>query len=223
MMASMNGDGREALIRAGIRLLEHDGVEALRARRVTAEAGTSTMAVYTHFGGMTGLIDAIAAEAFAHFAQALTEAPQTDDPVADFFTGGIAYRRFALENPQRYQLMFGISSPKALTRTRADLTVTGSARRAERSVSFAALLNGVRRMIEAARIRDDGEVLMAGRLWSVGHGAVMLEMAGFFGHEDHGFTQILGPLIADVLVGMGDDRAKTTQSMVTAAAAAGLP
>ena len=219
----MNDGGREALITAGMRLLERDGLDALRARRVAAEVGTSTMAVYTHFGGMTGLLDAIAAEAFARFAQALTAAPQTDDPVADFFTGGIAYRRFALENPQRYQLIFGISSPEAITRTRADLTVTGSARRAERSVSFEALLNSVRRMIKAGRIRDDGEAVMAGRLWSLVHGAVMLEMAGFFGHEDHGFTQILGPLTADVLVGMGDDRAKTARSMVTAAAAAGLP
>jgi AcrR family transcriptional regulator len=219
----VNGGGREALIGAGMRLLEHEGLEALRARRVAAEAHTSTMAVYTHFGGMTGLLDAIAAQAFARFAQALTEAPQTDDPVADFFSSGIAYRRFALESPQRYQLIFGISSPEAITRSRADLTVTGSARHAERSVSFEALLRSVRRMIEAGRIRDDGEVVMAGRLWSLVHGAVMLEMAGFFGHEEHGFTQILGPLTLDVIVGMGDDRAKTIRSIVTAAAAAGLP
>lgn len=31
----------------------------------------------------------------------------------------------------------------------------------------------------------------------VKHGAVMLEMAGFFGHEGRGLTQVLGPLIID--------------------------
>jgi AcrR family transcriptional regulator len=222
-MASMAGGGREGLIEAGLRLVERDGVAALQARRVAAEIGTSTMAVYTHFGGMTGLLDAIAGEAFARFAQALTEVPQTDDPVADFFAMGVAYRRFALANPQRYQLIFGSSSPEAISRNRADLTVTGSAtRRGESSVSFDALLGAVRRMIAAGRIRDDGEVAIAGRLWSLVHGVVMLEMAGFFGHEGHALIQILGPLIVDVLVGMGGDRDRTTQSMLAAAAAAQL-
>ncbi|HZA12744.1 TetR/AcrR family transcriptional regulator [Mycobacterium sp.] len=215
----MSGGGREALIEAGIRLLERDGMEAMQARKIAAEIGASTMAVYTHFGGMTGLLDAVAGEAFARFTQALTEVPQTDDPVADFMAMGAAYRGFALANPQRYQLMFGVSSPEAITRNRTDLTVTGSATdRIERATSFHALLTAVRRMIAAGRIRDDGEPAIAGRLWSLIHGAVMLEMAGFFGHEDHGLTQILGPLTVDLLVGMGDERDKTMQSLLAAAA-----
>jgi AcrR family transcriptional regulator len=214
----MSGGPRERVIEAGVRLLERDGPQALQARRVAAEVGASTMAVYTHFGGMAGLVDAIAGEAFARFAQALTEIPQTDDPVADFFAMGTAYRRFALANPQRYQLIFGISSPETIARKRTDLTVTGSVTDgADRAASFEALLTVVRRMIAAGRIRDDGEVAIAGRFWSLVHGAVMLEMAGFFGHEDHGLTQILGPLTIDVLVGMGDDRDKTTTSMLAAA------
>jgi AcrR family transcriptional regulator len=214
-MASMSDDGRERLIEAGVRLLERDGPQALQARKVAAEIGASTMAVYTHFGSMTGLVDAIAGEAFARFAQALTEVPETDDPVADFFAMGAAYRRFALANPQRYQLIFGITSPEAVTRNRTDLTVTGLATdRVERAASFEALLTVVRRMIAAGRIRDDGERAIAGRMWSVVHGAVMLEMAGFFGHEGHALTQILGPLTVDVLVGLGDDRDKTTASLV---------
>jgi AcrR family transcriptional regulator len=214
-MASMSGNGRERLIEAGIRLLERDGQQALQARKVAAEIGASTMAVYTHFGGMSGLLDAIAGEAFTRFSQALTEVPETDDPVADFFAMGASYRRFALANPQRYQLIFGITSPEAITRNRTDLTVAGQATdRVERGASFDALLKVVRRMIAAGRIRDDGERAIAGRVWSLIHGAVMLEMAGFFGHEGHALTQILGPLTVDVLVGMGDDREKTTASLL---------
>jgi AcrR family transcriptional regulator len=219
-MASMGNGVREQLIQAGIRLLERDGLSALSARNVADEVGTSTMAVYTHFGGMTDLIDAIAGEAFIRFTQALTEVAQTDDPVADFLVMGIGYHRFALANPQRYQLIFGISSPATITGYRTDITVTGSAtKRAEWSVSFEALRNVVRRMIAAGRIRDDGELSIAGRLWSLIHGAVTLELAGFFGHEGHGLTQVLGPLTVDVLVGMGDDRDNVTQSMLTAATA----
>lgn len=215
----MSGGVREQLIEAGIQLLERDGAGALNVRNVAAQIGTSTMAVYTHFGGMAGLTEAIAGEVFVRFTEALTEVPQSDDPVADFLAMGIGYHRFALANPQRYQLIFGVSSPASITGYRTDITVTGSATdRAEWSVSFDSLRKVVRRMIAAGRIRDDGEPAIAGRLWSLIHGAVTLEMAGFFGHEGHGLSAILGPLTIDTLVGMGDDRDKVTQSMRTAAA-----
>ena len=70
----MSDGVREQLVEGGIALLERDGLARSSVRNVAAEVGTSTMAVYTHFGGMTGLIDAIAGEAFARFTQALTEA-----------------------------------------------------------------------------------------------------------------------------------------------------
>ena len=210
-------DVRARLIAGGIELLERDGLQALSVRNLAAEVGTSTMAVYTHFGGMTGVIDAVASEAFSRFTQALTDAPQTADPVADFFVMGTAYRAFALANPQRYQLIFGAASPATVTGHRTDLTSTGGAtQRGEWAASFQALRTAVRRMIDAGRIRDDGELTIAGRLWSLSHGAVMLELAGFFGHEGHGLTQILGPLSVDTLVGMGDVREQTMQSLDTA-------
>lgn len=206
---------REQLVAAGIRLLERDGLSAVNVRNVAAEVGTSTMAVYTHFDGMAGLIDAIAGEAFVRFTAALTDVPATDDPVTDFFAMGLSYHQFAVANPQRYQLIFGISSPASITGYRADITVTGSAtNRSEWAASFDALRNVVRRMIAAGRIRDDGELVIAGRLWSLIHGAVMLELAGFFGSEGHGLSQILGPLTVDTLVGMGADREETTQSLL---------
>ena len=115
-------DVREQLVEAGIRILEQGGLPALSARKLAAETGTSTMAVYTHFGGMAGVVDAIAREAFVRFTRALTEVEQTDDPVADFFVMGSRYREFALANPQRYQMMFGTSSPPSLAGYRTDLT-----------------------------------------------------------------------------------------------------
>lgn len=212
----------DRLVAAGVRLMERDGLAALSARGVAAEAGTSTMAVYTHFGGMTGLLDAIAVQVFARFTEALTVVPDTDDPVADFLTMGLAYHDFAMANPARYQLIFGAATPAPIARFRADITATGSAtNRAEWAASFGALHRAVHRMMAAGRIRTDNELAVAGRLWSINHGAVMLEMAGFFGHAGHGLIQILGPLIIDTLVGMGDEREAAVQSMESVVAALG--
>ena len=70
----------------------------------------------------------------------------------------------------------------------------------------------------APRGRDDGEAAVAGRIWSMCHGAVMLEMAGFFGAEGHGLRDILSPLAVNFLVGMGDERERTNASLAAAAA-----
>lgn len=218
---------REKLIEAAVELLERDGVQSLSARNLAAKLGTSTMAVYTHFGSMAGLLDAVGGEALARFADSLTQVPEADDPVTRFFVMGLAYHRFALTNPQRYQLIFGTASPQSLLEVRADVTVTGSTTtRPEWAVTFEALHTVVREMIAAGRIRDDGSLIMAARLWTLTHGAVTLEMAGYFGHDGHGLTEILGPLALDTLVGMGDDREKAMRSLTTAmelvAARAGL-
>jgi len=213
----VNGDIRQQLVDAGMAILERDGLPALSVRKLAAEVGTSTMSVYTHFGSMTGVVEAVADEAFARFGHALAGVPRSDDPVADFFAMGAAYRAFAMANPQHYQLMFGIAVPASLSSLRRDLTVTGHA--SARDASFQALCAAVRRMADAGRIREDDEAAVAGRIWSICHGAVTLEMAGFFGHEGHGVLAILGPLTVDVLVGMGDDRVRADASL---AAAAGL-
>jgi AcrR family transcriptional regulator len=213
----MSVDMRTQLVDAGLVLLERDGLQALSVRNLAAEVGTSTMAVYTHFGGMTGVLDAVASEVFARFAAALTEIPHTDDPVADFFSMGIAYHGFAMANPQRYQLIFGTSAPVSLTDYRTDLTVAESATdRADWGVSFDVLRNVVHRMIAAGRIRDDGERILAGRFWGITHGVVMLELAGFLGRDGHGLVQILTPLTVDVLVGLGDEREKANASLTSA-------
>lgn len=213
----MSDEIRRQLIEAGIAILERDGIQALSVRKLAAEVGTSTMVVYTHFGSMAGVLEAISAEIFARFGAALAAVPHTDDPVADFFSMGAAYRRFALTNPQHYQLMFGTSVPASLSSGREDLTVTGHA--SSYDASFQTLCASVRRMIGAGRIRKCDEAAVAGRIWSICHGAVTLEMAGFFGSEGHGLREILSPLTVDLLVGMGDERDRTNASLATAAAA----
>lgn len=208
---------RAQLIEAGIQLLEEVGPEALRARTVAAEIGVSTMAVYTHFGGMNELLEAVAAEAFARFGAVLA-VPDTDDPVADFFVAGNAYRSYALANPQRYRLMFGLVSPQTTRPVVLSLSSPGApAEFAVSTTSFNQMLHIVERMIQAGRIRADPVADVAGRLWSLVHGVVLLEITGYLGGEGHAVTNILGPATADLLVGMGDERTRIEQSRVRAA------
>src|ERR1700753_3140158 len=100
---------RDDLLHAAVGLLDEHGPDALQARKVASAAGTSTMAVYTHFGGMQGLIAELAEEGYRQLEAALT-GPEPADPVADLFVLGAAYRRYAIERSHMYRLMFGSTS-----------------------------------------------------------------------------------------------------------------
>ncbi|HEX7322695.1 MAG TPA: TetR-like C-terminal domain-containing protein, partial [Mycobacterium sp.] len=172
--------------------------------------GASTMAVYTHFGGMNGLLEAIIAAAFERFGAALASAPTTDDPMTDFFVMGYAYREFALESPQRYRLMFGLASPQLLSTPTTEMPVE--------SATFGQLVTVVKRIVATGRIRADGAVELALRIWSMIHGVVLLEIVGAFEPDDRALTHILGPMTIDMFVGMGDDRQHAQASMQRAVA-----
>ena len=78
-----NPDARTRLIEATIRLLEREGPSEVKARSVTSEAGVSTMGVYTHFGGVPELLQAVAEEGLRRLVAAFESVPITDDPLAD--------------------------------------------------------------------------------------------------------------------------------------------
>ena len=70
MSRDANADNgmRPALIEAAARLIATEGVAGLKLRRVAEEVGTSTMAIYTYFGGMPELRRAVRQEGFARLA-----------------------------------------------------------------------------------------------------------------------------------------------------------
>src|SRR2546423_9227751 len=97
---------RSALIDAAARVISQQGADALTLRGVAADVGTSTMAVYTHFGGMDELRRSVRADAFAGLAGALDAVRSTRDPVADLAAMGWAYYHYAVEHPHLYRTMF---------------------------------------------------------------------------------------------------------------------
>src|SRR3989337_1764327 len=116
-------DVRRRLLEAAALLLAEDGPDALTARRLASAAQTSTMAVYTHFGGMPALVKEIVAEGFTRLDAHQAAVPPTDDPLADLYDLAMAYRRNALENPHLYAVMFGATSLKGFQLTDADMEI----------------------------------------------------------------------------------------------------
>ncbi|HEY4018683.1 MAG TPA: WHG domain-containing protein [Pseudonocardiaceae bacterium] len=205
---------RDKVLEAAMRLLASEGPDALQVRRIAAEVGSSTMTVYTHFGSMIDLCAAVIQEGLARFATALDEAGQTEDSIADLFAQGVAYRRFALDNPHLYRMMFGVSTPKTDQRSFRDLTIDDSpSALPEGTTAFGFLARLTERAAAEGRVDVPDTVGLAAQIWSAIHGYVLLEMAGFFGDQGMGLVEVLGPLTIALLVGAGDDRERTESSL----------
>jgi AcrR family transcriptional regulator len=213
---------RDRLIEVAGQLLDAAGPEALQARKVAAEAGTSTQAIYTHFGGMRGVLQAVAAVSLTDFADHVREVAATDDPVADHIARGWAYALWALTHPHRYRLIFGLAG-EARGAGHLDLAPAGEvADFTEGRDAFAVLVGSVARVVASGRVRPADPMVVAGQFLSVTHGYVLLEMAQAFG-VDGGGAAVIEPLIINLLVGLGDDRRaaeRSWQSAVARAAAA---
>jgi AcrR family transcriptional regulator len=215
---------RDEMLRAAVGLLNDQGPDALQTRKVAGAAETSTMAVYTHFGGMRGLIAEVADEGYRQFDSALT-VPQTDDPVADLMAIGAAYRRYAIERPHMYRLMFGSTSAHGINAPAGNVLTLTVAEIEQNIPSFAHVVRGVQRSVQAGRITvgsaaDDASVIAtAAQFWALLHGFVMLELAGFYGDEGEAVAPVLGSMTSKLFVALGDSPERVRQSQRAAFAA----
>ncbi|SED31718.1 DNA-binding transcriptional regulator, AcrR family [Amycolatopsis tolypomycina] len=213
-------DVKARLVEAAIRLFDESGPEALQARKLAAEVGVSTMAVYTHFGGMAALVDEVARAGYLRLSEWLAQVGETDDPVADIFSLARTYRQAVAEQPQLFAVTFGQSAPGGKRATLSDLTTAEGREAAQEGLeAFTHIVRATARAIAAGRFRPADEYQAAAQLWSALHGFVTLEASGHFGPREQGIDHILVPLGITMAVGLGDTVDEAGQSAEAAKAA----
>lgn len=211
--ATSQQEQRIRLLAVARAAIEDSGPEALRARAITAEVGASTQALYTHFGGMPGLIEAIVADGFARFAEHVAQVPEGDDAVADFFAKGRAYSEWALAHPHLYRLMFGLTGGGLRRHAGLEMTMSGAvANSPEAQSAVDVLVRSMTRVKESGRIDPIDPVIAAGQFLSATHGFVLLEIAGVFGADGGGLNTAL-TLAVNLMVGLGDNREAAAASL----------
>lgn len=151
-------------------LLSKEGAGALSLRRLAADVGTSTTAVYSLFGGKPGLVRELFIEAFHRFGAHLTAVPRTDDPGEDLIQLGLAYRRSALADPHLYPIMFANIVPGF----EPDDQVSQEA-----MVALTPLIEVVQAGIKEGIFVDVPTNLVVLSCWGLAHGMVSLELNGY--------------------------------------------
>jgi AcrR family transcriptional regulator len=155
------------LLRAASDLLAAEGPSALTVRRIAADAGVSTMNVYSRFGGKDGVIEHLFVAGFTELGAGMDAAAETDDPVADLRLCGTAYRTFALANATTYSIMFDRAVPDFVP-SDAALEVAGA--------TLGKLAARIQRVMDAGMFAAADPLQTAAVVWATCHGVVSLEL-----------------------------------------------
>ncbi|MGC5289663.1 TetR/AcrR family transcriptional regulator [Micromonospora sp. DT231] len=206
-MSRASSDPRQELVEVAARLLTEQGPRSLSARALARETGTSTMAIYTYFGGMPGLVRAVIREGFARLADRLATVHASDDPVADSFQLAIAYRQSAHLAPHLYAVMFGGSSIAGFQLSEEDRRIGLYTLRVARDT--------VPRCIQAGRFRPADPWSVTRRMWCQLHGLVSLELAGHL-TPNHPSDDEFRQYLRDLAVGAGDTLEQAQASIAIA-------
>lgn len=188
---------------AGVKVLRADGAVRLTLRRVAEAAGTSTMGIYTCFGGRTGLLEAIYRHGFGILRAVLARSlAGVEDPIARIEAVAYGYREFALADPALFALMF--------ERPLADFDPSPGLRAEALAATFGLLEEPTAAAITSGVLRDGDAQRTAYLLWTVMHGIVSIELThalrsplpGWFLDSREVGRGVLGEGLAAVLAGL---------------------
>lgn len=99
--------------RAALHQIARDGAPALSIRAVARDIGMSPAGLYRYYDGRDALLTDLLTDAYSDLADAVEEAiGGTEGTDADRFAAGVRrYRTWALEDPNRFLLIFGTPIP----------------------------------------------------------------------------------------------------------------
>lgn len=99
--------------RAALDQIARDGASSLSIRAVARDIGMSPAGLYRYYDGRDALLTDLLTDAYADLADAVEEAIATTGGTAiDRFVAGVRrYRRWALDDPHRFLLIFGTPIP----------------------------------------------------------------------------------------------------------------
>ena len=185
-MRTSSLDVSDHLVQAALALLEETGLASLTVRTVATQAGVAPMGVYSRFGSKDGLLETLFITGFQGLREAI-EPPPATSPRALLVAGCLGYRRYAIEHPQLYHLMF--EQMMALDLSPEALDVAQG--------TFAVLANWVQAAMDSGELAPQNNVEVAQQIWSAMHGAVSLEIAGvhFADNREHNFTAMIEALL----------------------------
>ena len=170
-----HGDLHDCLLKAATEIIAESGVDALSMRKLADRVGVSRTAPYHHFRDKQALLSALALNGFrtyiAEVEQISLDKQLSPDQKLEQFVR--YYLRFAMQNPEIYNLMFGHSLWKS--------GQPSEELRAEAHESFRRFVSFVAQWQQDGAIPPGCEPLRFSQVaWSALHGLCRLVIDGIY-------------------------------------------
>lgn len=170
-----HGDLKNALIKAGIKILSKEGTGGLSLRKVAKQAGVSHSAPYAHFDDKQSLIAAISTEGFKQLYAELDAAilSYPSDPKQQLMESAWAYVQFAINNTDAFKIMFsGVLEEERDYPSFVEIS----------HKTFERVVDIVKSCQEAGVLRSAPPEIMAVAVWGQLHGIISLILEGQVSH-----------------------------------------
>lgn len=160
------------------RLFAERGVDGVTLQEIAAAVGCRAPALYRYFSDKEALLLAVHNEGFRRLYAFKLDAGEAarDDAFARLRLGGLAYVRFALDNPHLYELMFNDRGPHRRLTVLREAGDPGGEDFATRSLLF--LRTSIVNCQADGYLTGLDPDVAAFTFWSVVHGAVGLALRG---------------------------------------------
>jgi AcrR family transcriptional regulator len=169
---------RQGMLDAATRLLTEEGPQALTVRRVADAVNCSTTLLYSFFGGKDGLANELYLEGFARL-KAQFEASSTQLARKKADKNGLGrilllarvYHEYAKRNPSYYMVMFGDAIAGFVPPVESRKTAWES---------LAVVIDAFDECMKNGTLPPGDPTAAARLLWAAMHGAVSLELKGYY-------------------------------------------
>lgn len=174
-----HGDLRAAVLAAGLRHLSEGDGSDLGLRALARDVGVSATALYRHFPDKEAVLDALADEGLRRLGELQSAAwREAGGGSAGFKATGVAYVRFAHDQPALFRLSFTRQMPERYRQTETD----GG------EIAYSLLRAGVGEALPG--IADpDAAALHA---WALVHGLAMLVLDRRIDWDEQRVEQVVG-------------------------------
>lgn len=162
-----HGDLRQTIIEAACEHLRTSGADTLSLRALARKVGVSQTAPYRHFDSKNSLFAAVASYGFSLLEIDLREAREqhANNVEEALIEIGLAYVRWALANPEKYQLFFD-SSLVEFSQNK-NLIEAGNG-------CFGFIVSVIEQGISEGKFLNKSTDLLAGSMWANIHGITSL-------------------------------------------------
>lgn len=160
---------RKLILSAAQQLFVANGYEKVSIRTIADAIEYSPATIYLYYKDKNELFFALHQEAFQKLIHEFAPVARIEKPMERLVDMGHRYIRFALNNPELYDLMFILTTPMKTIEYREDIWEDGHR-------AFGLLRSVVQACIDAGDIRHPDAERAALLIWSQVHGLVALQL-----------------------------------------------